>query len=229
MNQQALLAAIPGLSSRCIDARSRAILCLLGAQVPSGAALLTYIDKATGSHRVLANEGYRDSTASYLVSDSFIESDPGFRTVSANPERLMSWDDFPQYRDTFSPREVYNPAGFYEGISMILTDPRGRTVGTLHLSTPEPVFSKQWKSMMVALRPVVTEMAEMANERSGLDLTIRELEILKHIVSGKSNPKIAEELFLSRRTVSTHVEHILRKLGASNRVDAVVHALRLGM
>jgi DNA-binding NarL/FixJ family response regulator len=83
--------------------------------------------------------------------------------------------------------------------------------------------------MMDALRPMIAEMAATANERSGVDLTAREIEILKHVVAGKSNPQIAEELFLSRRTVSTHVEHILRKLGAANRVDAVVHAIRLSL
>ena len=44
-----------------------------------------------------------------------------------------------------------------------------------------------------------------------------------------NNNEIATELWVSRRTIATHVEHILRKLGATNRVQASVRAVRLGL
>ncbi len=60
----------------------------------------------------------------------------------------------------------------------------------------------------------------------GDDLTKREMEVLKCLVEGCSNPEIAEKLSISRSTVKTHVSHILEKLGASNRLEAVSLAIR---
>ncbi|MGD1867015.1 MAG: response regulator [Phormidesmis sp.] len=60
-------------------------------------------------------------------------------------------------------------------------------------------------------------------------LTERELEILACIVSGCSNAQIAEQLFVTVGTVKTHVRNILNKLGASDRTQAAVRALRSGL
>ena len=50
-------------------------------------------------------------------------------------------------------------------------------------------------------------------------LTSRELEIARRIVARRTNRQIAEELFLSPRTVETHVRNIFAKLGADSRVE----------
>src|SRR5215211_2016467 len=60
-------------------------------------------------------------------------------------------------------------------------------------------------------------------------LTPRETEILGHIASGKTNRQIANELHLSRSTVKRHLEHILPKLGVSDRTQAAVKAVELGL
>lgn len=60
-------------------------------------------------------------------------------------------------------------------------------------------------------------------------LTEREVEILQYMALGKTNQDIADELFLSERTVRTHVTNILAKLGLSNRTQAVLYALREGI
>lgn len=52
-------------------------------------------------------------------------------------------------------------------------------------------------------------------------LTAREVEILEHMGRGRTNAAIATKLFISEGTVKQHVKHILRKLGAKNRVEAV--------
>jgi len=57
-------------------------------------------------------------------------------------------------------------------------------------------------------------------------LSVRELEVLRLVASGKSNPDIAETLFISRRTAAAHVSNILRKLDARSRVEAVSEAHR---
>ncbi|WP_404290847.1 response regulator [Glutamicibacter arilaitensis] len=60
-------------------------------------------------------------------------------------------------------------------------------------------------------------------------LTPREREVFGHIALGRSNPEIARDLFLSEATVKTHVGHILAKLGARDRVQAVVIAYQTGI
>ena len=59
-------------------------------------------------------------------------------------------------------------------------------------------------------------------------LSVRELEVLRLLVDGRSNPEIAEGLFVTRRTAAAHVSNILRKLDAASRVEAVSEALRRG-
>jgi DNA-binding CsgD family transcriptional regulator len=60
-------------------------------------------------------------------------------------------------------------------------------------------------------------------------LSPRELDVLELISRGLTNPETASVLGISLATVRTHVEHVLRKLEASNRVEAVALALRLGL
>jgi DNA-binding NarL/FixJ family response regulator len=59
-------------------------------------------------------------------------------------------------------------------------------------------------------------------------LTPREMEILKLVVQGMSNRKIAYHLGISHQTVKNHMTAILRKLGAAGRTEAAVSALRRG-
>ena len=60
-------------------------------------------------------------------------------------------------------------------------------------------------------------------------LTAREAEVLVLIAAGKSNPRIAEELVVTLDTVKKHVSHVLGKLGAANRTEAVTRARQLGL
>jgi DNA-binding NarL/FixJ family response regulator len=60
-------------------------------------------------------------------------------------------------------------------------------------------------------------------------LTPRELEVLALLTQGKTNPQVAETLVISRATAKVHVERIIRKLGASDRTQAVVRAIELGL
>ena len=67
--------------------------------------------------------------------------------------------------------------------------------------------------------------------RSGLidPLTTRELEVLEMLAAGRSNQAIARELVVTLDTVKKHVGHVLGKLGAANRTEAVARARELGL
>ncbi len=60
-------------------------------------------------------------------------------------------------------------------------------------------------------------------------LTVRELEVLALIVDGCSNAEIAAKLYITVGTVKTHVRNILNKLGADDRTQVAVRALRTGL
>lgn len=61
---------------------------------------------------------------------------------------------------------------------------------------------------------------------AGSSLTVRECQVLRLIASGHSDREIAAELFISPRTASTHVKHLLRKLDVSSRAAAAAYAAR---
>ncbi|WP_224497154.1 LuxR C-terminal-related transcriptional regulator [Bradyrhizobium septentrionale] len=61
------------------------------------------------------------------------------------------------------------------------------------------------------------------------NLSLREIQILHLVTSGASNPNIAEQLFVSPRTVSTHIEHILAKMGCDSRTRLAALAVSEGL
>jgi DNA-binding CsgD family transcriptional regulator/tetratricopeptide (TPR) repeat protein len=67
------------------------------------------------------------------------------------------------------------------------------------------------------------------NPLDELNLTSREQEVLLLLAAGRSNPEIAQELFISPKTASVHVSNILAKLGLSSRVQAATLVHRLGL
>lgn len=72
---------------------------------------------------------------------------------------------------------------------------------------------------------VATKLAEhLADE----PLTARELDVLRHIGGGNRNRDIAERLSISEETVKVHIKHIMEKLGAADRTQAVAIAVRRG-
>ncbi|EPZ37240.1 NarL family DNA-binding response regulator, partial [Anoxybacillus ayderensis] len=60
-------------------------------------------------------------------------------------------------------------------------------------------------------------------------LTSREMEVLLFIAQGKTNQEIAEELFISLKTVKVHVSNILAKLDVQDRTQAVIYAFKHGL
>jgi DNA-binding NarL/FixJ family response regulator len=74
-----------------------------------------------------------------------------------------------------------------------------------------------------------TVAAQLAEHLSDEALTPREVEVLRHIAEGNRNKDIAERLFISEETVKVHVKHVMDKLGARDRTEAVSIAIRRGI
>ena len=71
--------------------------------------------------------------------------------------------------------------------------------------------------------------AQLAEHLSDEDLTAREIEVLSQISGGNRNRDIAEKLSITEETVKVHIKHIMDKLGASDRTQAVAIGVRRGI
>jgi DNA-binding NarL/FixJ family response regulator len=87
---------------------------------------------------------------------------------------------------------------------------------------------------MSVLSPHVTrQVLQAVNTEQALNpdvgLSDREMDVLECLAQGMTTAQIAEELYISENTVKTHVRHILDKLDASNRAEAVSKAIQMGV
>jgi DNA-binding NarL/FixJ family response regulator len=71
--------------------------------------------------------------------------------------------------------------------------------------------------------------AHLAEHISDEDLTSREIQVLQHVSGGNRNRDIADLLFISEETVKVHIKHIMEKLGAKDRTEAIAIAVRRGI
>lgn len=115
----------------------------------------------------------------------------------------------------------------WEGDSVVSPEMMGKLVGLLR----QPAAEQQ--AVKPVLMPVTPESAlgNLAASQGDLihQLSPREREILMLIARGNSNKHIARELDIAETTVKIHVQHILRKLGLTNRVHAAVYATEHGL
>jgi DNA-binding NarL/FixJ family response regulator len=84
------------------------------------------------------------------------------------------------------------------------------------------------EELLARVRRLVAKQRPKAARRAG-GLTPRELEILQLLAGGQSPDEIADDLFISSKTVATHIEHIFMKLDVHSRVEAVAVAYRDGL
>jgi DNA-binding NarL/FixJ family response regulator len=71
--------------------------------------------------------------------------------------------------------------------------------------------------------------AHLAEHVSDEALTPRERDVLRHVAGGNRNRDIAEQLSISEETVKVHIKHIMEKLGARDRTEAVAIGVRRGI
>lgn len=94
------------------------------------------------------------------------------------------------------------------------------------LGDPEAILARADEDVRASLRRAGADLPALVSQADGL-LTRRELEVLELMSNGATNGAIARELVVSEQTVKTHVSHVLRKLRATNRAEAVSRFHRL--
>ena len=102
--------------------------------------------------------------------------------------------------------------------------------GYMLKSTPRKELLDAVRKVHSGKKSVPPEVAaQLAEYISGDALSEREVEVLRHISAGNRNKDIADKLFISEETVKVHVKHIMEKLGASDRTQAMAIAARRGI
>jgi DNA-binding NarL/FixJ family response regulator len=119
---------------------------------------------------------------------------------------------------TYSARAVALGANGY----LLKTDSREKILDAIERAAKgESIWSRE------ELRRVTGALASMrVGSESEIPLTQREGEVLKQLANGLTNKEIALSLGISYETVKEHVQHILRKIGVSDRTQAAVWAVR---
>lgn len=94
------------------------------------------------------------------------------------------------------------------------------------LSAIEKVMRGENFYSQAVTETIMSTLSTSPNTLAGVELTKRELQILELIFKERSNQEIADELFISLRTVETHKHNILEKTGAKNIAGLVKYAIR---
>jgi len=106
----------------------------------------------------------------------------------------------------------------------------GGARGYMLKSMPPSDLLEAIRKVHVGKKAIPSEIAaRLANHMSDEALTAREVEVLQQIAEGNRNRDIAERLFISEGTVKVHIQHIMEKLGANDRTQAITIAVRRGI
>jgi len=102
--------------------------------------------------------------------------------------------------------------------------------GYLLKTTPPKELLEGIREVHAGRKRIPAEVGSQLAEHMGDEsLTVREVEVLQQIAGGNRNQDIAQRLFISEETVKVHVKHIMEKLGARDRTQAVAIGIRRGI
>lgn len=106
----------------------------------------------------------------------------------------------------------------------------GGAKGYMLKSMPPKEVLEAIRKVHAGKKAIPAEIASrLANHMSDEELTGREVEILQQVAEGNRNRDIADRLFISEGTVKVHIKHIMEKLGANDRTQAITIAVRRGI
>lgn len=118
----------------------------------------------------------------------------------------------------------------YENDEYVLQALQAGAMGYLLKSTPQAEIVKAVEMVNQNKRCVPPEIAARLSETIGrAPLSQREIEVLALVAKGLGNKEIAQHLFISDKTVRNHVASCMEKLGANDRTEAVVTAVKRGL
>lgn len=178
--------------------------------------------------RLLEDEGYTtvQAAAGEDVLAQASEQRPAMVVLDVQLPGISGYDVCRQLRKRFGERL---PIIF---VSATRTEAMDRVAGLLvgaddyivEPYAPDELVARVWRALTrVAALDLSADAAVFAR------LTPREQEILGLLADGRSPKAIATELFISRKTVETHVQHVLVKLDVHSRAEAVARAFQLGL
>ncbi|MGW0962610.1 LuxR C-terminal-related transcriptional regulator [Streptomyces gelaticus] len=225
------------------------VLAALSEVVEYDHASLARWDPLRRRHITLAGS-YPDDATAYI--ETRLHHDPVF-PVLRSPARGGLWlRDVPRHLLAASPgfQEVLSPLGIEDGVAQCLFAADGRYVGMLNVSTRRPRHGPDPARAAITL--LTEALAAAVDPRTGLSpeeiaafgpeaatqrpdarrpggLSPRELQVLAELTAGRTNREIAERLYITPRTVGTHIEHILAKLALPNRAAAAARAAAWGI
>ena len=102
--------------------------------------------------------------------------------------------------------------------------------GYLLKSMPAQQMIETIRQVHAGRKSVPTEIAAGLAEHLGDEpLSDREVQVLRHVAAGNRNREVAAKLFIAEETVKVHLKHIMNKLGANDRTEAVTIAVRRGI
>lgn len=102
--------------------------------------------------------------------------------------------------------------------------------GYLLKSMPPSELAEAIRQVYKGKKRVPAEVAaQLAEHMADEGLTAREVEVLRRVAGGNRNRDIAELLFISEETVKVHIKHIMEKLGAKDRTQAIAIGVRRGV
>jgi DNA-binding NarL/FixJ family response regulator len=106
----------------------------------------------------------------------------------------------------------------------------GGAKGYMLKSMPPKEVLEAIRKVHAGKKAIPAEIAtRLADHLSDEALSAREVEILQQVAEGNRNRDIADRLFISEGTVKVHVKHIMEKLGANDRTQAITIAVRRGI
>ncbi len=202
LHLQGLVAAARGNTVQAADLLGQSLAAFTDLDRPEG------VSEALAGFAVVASQGGRhDLAARLLGAVDALEEETG--TASRLPER-----------------------GMYERVRANLRAVLGDEAFEAAWTAGRALSREQAAAdaLSVAIQPHPMEGSNGApSAEAEHGLTAREVEVLRLLIVGRSNREIAETLFISPRTVGTHVTKILDKLDVESRSAAVARALQLGL
>lgn len=195
---------------------------------PFALAALTIRRAPTGSDEPIRSYGMTKEHVQEGVVD-FIPRSRYFQSVLEAPEAILDWTQVPEFQETGMARDHLLTVGITQGMSFALMNDK-RVVGSLHFNfSGISTFSDQQYEALATVRSELQREVAAYVLAGDVGLTRREREVLSLVADGLTNAQIGDALHLSRHTVNTHIENIFAKLRVSNRIQAVRHAVLIGL